>query len=122
MRPYRYITPWLGTKRVDRLTVRDVQMWLNKLPSICRCCIQGKDASRHEDKRHCCTIGQCCHDYPSKRTIKIARATTHLLGARSPPILPLSNYRSANNKGSDAIRPIAHEAIKILLNESIILH
>lgn len=71
----RYITPWLGTKRVDRLTVRDVQMWLNKLPSICRCCIQGKDANRHEDKRRCCAIGQCCHDYPSKRTIKIVRDT-----------------------------------------------
>ena len=34
----RYIIPGLGTKRVDRLTVRDVQTWLNKLRSICRCC------------------------------------------------------------------------------------
>jgi hypothetical protein len=25
----------LGTKRVDRLTVRDVPTWLNKLPDIC---------------------------------------------------------------------------------------
>ena len=38
----RYILPGLGTKRIDRLTVRDVQMWLNKLPGICQCCAQGK--------------------------------------------------------------------------------
>lgn len=71
----RYIIPGLGSKRIDRLTVRDVQTWLNKLPGICRCCTQGKDANRREDKRRCCAVGQCCHDYPSKRTIKIARDT-----------------------------------------------
>ncbi len=26
----RYIVPGLGSKRLDRLTVRDVQTWLNK--------------------------------------------------------------------------------------------
>jgi integrase len=71
----RYITPGLGTKRLDRLTVRDVQMWLNKLPGICQCCAQGKDASRRKDRRRCCSIGECCRDYPSKRTIQIARDT-----------------------------------------------
>jgi integrase len=50
-------------------------MWLNKLPGICRCCTQGKDVNRREDKRRCCAIGRCCRDYPSKRTIKIARDT-----------------------------------------------
>jgi hypothetical protein len=60
---------------IDRLTVRDVQVWLNKLPGICQCCAQGKDANRREDKQRCCAIGHCCHDYPSKRTIKIARDT-----------------------------------------------
>ena len=52
-----------------------MQAWLNKLPDICRCCARGKDANRPEGKRRCCTIAQCCHDYPSKRTIKIARDT-----------------------------------------------
>ena len=69
----RYIVPGLGSMRLGRLTVRDVQTWLNKLPGICRYCAQGKDASRPADKQRCCAIGQCCHDYPSKRTIKIAR-------------------------------------------------
>jgi len=71
----RYIIPGLGSKRMDRLTVRDAQMWLNKLPGICRCCTQGKDAARSENKRRCCALGQCCDDYPSKRTIRIARDT-----------------------------------------------
>ena len=30
----RYIIPGLGQKHIDRLTVRDVQIWLNKLPGI----------------------------------------------------------------------------------------
>jgi integrase len=71
----RYIIPGLGKKRVDRLTVREVQTWLNRLPGICQCCAQGKDANRRADKRRCCAFGKCCEDYPSKRTIKIARDT-----------------------------------------------
>ena len=71
----RYIIPGLGKKRIDQLAVRDVQAWLNKLPSICQCCAQGKDANRPEHKRRCCAVGECCKDYPSKRTIKIARDT-----------------------------------------------
>jgi hypothetical protein len=35
----------------------------------------GKDANRRGDNRRCCAIGQCCHNYPSKRTIQIARDT-----------------------------------------------
>jgi integrase len=71
----RYIIPGIGNKRVDRLTVREVQTWLNKLPGICQCCAQAKDANRRPDKRRCCALGRCCGDYPSKRTIKIARDT-----------------------------------------------
>jgi integrase len=71
----RYIIPDIGNKRVDRLTVREVQTWLNKLPGICQCCAQGKDANRRPAKRRCCALEKCCGDYPSKRTIKIARDT-----------------------------------------------
>jgi integrase len=71
----RYIIPGLGKKRVDRLTVREVQAWLNKLPGICQCCAQGKDANRPLERRRCCALRKCCEDYPSKRTIKIARDT-----------------------------------------------
>jgi hypothetical protein len=41
-----YIVPRLGTKRLDRLQVRDVQIWLNKIRQTCQCCAQGKDAAR----------------------------------------------------------------------------
>jgi integrase len=70
-----YIIPGLGTKRLDRLQTRDVQTWLNKQATVCQCCVQGKDAARPEDRRRCCTIGQCCKDYPSRRTVQAARNT-----------------------------------------------
>lgn len=71
----RYIIPGIGKKRIDRLTVREAQAWLNQLPGICQCCAQDKDANRPAEKRRCCALGKCCEDYPSKRTIKIARDT-----------------------------------------------
>src|SRR5262245_24154179 len=40
-----YIDPDLGTKRIDRLSVRDVRVWLNDLRTRCQCCFQGKDAT-----------------------------------------------------------------------------
>lgn len=64
-----YIVPGLGGKHLDRLTVRDVQTWINEIPKACQCCLQGKDAKRREDKRRCCAIGKCCRSAPSARTI-----------------------------------------------------
>jgi integrase len=37
-----YIGPDLGQKRLDRLTVRDVQLWMNELKTRCQCCYQGQ--------------------------------------------------------------------------------
>ena len=68
-----YIIPTLGKKRLDRLQVRDVQTWLNKLPKTCQCCVQRKDAARPENRRRCCAIGECCQDYPGRRTVQAAR-------------------------------------------------
>ena len=39
-----YIVPGPGSRRLDRLTVRDVQLWMNELKTRCQCCHQGKDA------------------------------------------------------------------------------
>jgi hypothetical protein len=61
-----YIAPDLGTKRIDRLTVRDVRLWLNDLRIRCQCCAQGKDAAR--EKPRCCAVGQCCQQVPSEWT------------------------------------------------------
>jgi len=70
-----HIIPGVGKKRLDRLTVRDVQSWLNKLPGVCQCCNQGKDARRTESKRRCCARSECCGEYLSRRTIEAARNT-----------------------------------------------
>jgi integrase len=70
-----YLVPGLGTKRLDRLQVRDVRTWLNKLRSTCQCCAQGKDAGRPLERRRCCAIGSCCHQVIADRTIKDVRDT-----------------------------------------------
>ncbi len=63
-----YLIPGLGKKRLDKLTVRDVQAWLNTLPAMCTCCAQEK-----KRKQPCCAIGKCCKDYPSRGTIESVR-------------------------------------------------
>ncbi|MFD7553095.1 tyrosine recombinase XerC [Streptomyces sp. NPDC059835] len=68
-----YIAPHIGTKRLDKLTVRDVREWLTKLAAICQCCAQGKDAKRSPESRRCCAIGECCESYPSRRVIQGSR-------------------------------------------------
>ncbi|WP_031000141.1 site-specific integrase [Streptomyces sp. NRRL F-5630] len=67
-----YLTPGLGDKRLDKLTVRDVRTWVNRLLDECQCCAQGKDARR--DKPRCCAVGRCCRQVASRRTIQDARA------------------------------------------------
>src|SRR4051794_18360545 len=61
-----YIRPDLGGKRLDRLTVRDVQLWMNELKMRCQCCHQGKDVRRKEPR--CCAVGACCHQVASEWT------------------------------------------------------
>lgn len=68
-----YIIPGLGAKKLSKLQVRDVQAWLNKIPTICQCCAQGKDAKRDTKRRRCCALGRCCNSHPSKRTISDIR-------------------------------------------------
>jgi hypothetical protein len=36
-----YIAPDLGSRRLDELTVREVQTWLNRLRAAGQCCPQG---------------------------------------------------------------------------------
>ncbi len=69
-----YVVPGLGGKRLDRLSVRDVQTWLNRIRQSCQCCAQGKDARRPESRRRCCAAGKCCGQVPSARTTKDMRA------------------------------------------------
>ncbi|WP_165440035.1 site-specific integrase [Micromonospora kangleipakensis] len=70
-----YITPGLGTKRLDRLQVRDVQTWINQVARTCQRCAQEKDIARPRGKQLCCATGTCCRAVPSGSTIKGLRAT-----------------------------------------------
>ena len=70
-----HIVPYLGTKRLDKLQVKDIRQWLNKLALVCQCCAQGKDAAWPQGKRRCCAIGQCCHATLSARSRADARDT-----------------------------------------------
>lgn len=65
-----YIVPDLGAKRIDKLTVRDVQTWLNRLRTRCQCCAQGKDEARNVPV--CCARGECCRQVPRDWTIRQA--------------------------------------------------
>jgi integrase len=67
-----YIVPGLGSKKIDKLTVRDVRNWVNTLLDECQCCAQGLDAKR--DTPRCCAVGECCERVPSRRTVQDARA------------------------------------------------
>jgi integrase len=67
-----YIVPGLGAMRLDKLTVRDVRTWHNRLRQACQCCVQGKDAARPANRRRCCAVGKCCRSAVSERTARDA--------------------------------------------------
>jgi integrase len=62
-----YIVPDLGDRKLEKLSVRDVQTWVNQLRVRCQCCFQGKDAAREEPQ--CCACGQCCQEVASEWTV-----------------------------------------------------
>lgn len=62
-----YIAPDLGRRKLEKLSVRDVQSWLNELRDRCQCCAQGKDSARPEPR--CCAAGRCCRQVASEWTV-----------------------------------------------------
>jgi integrase len=103
-----HIVPHLGKKRLDKLQVRDIRTWLNKLAGICICCAQGKDANRPEDKRSCCAVGKCCHQVLSARSRKDARdvlraaltcaVEDEIIGRNPVNAIKLSNRREPKHR------------------------
>jgi integrase len=65
-----YIVPYLGSKRLDKLTVRDVRGFFNTLADLCTCCLHGKDDARPAKERRCCAIGRCCQRRLSGNTLR----------------------------------------------------
>src|ERR1051325_6855272 len=46
---------------------------MNKIAATCQCCSQGKDAARGKKKQRCCTVGECCEQLLSMRTLSDVR-------------------------------------------------
>jgi integrase len=102
-----HIVPYLGAKRLDKLQIKDIRQWLNKLGRICQCCAQGKDAARPEEKRRCCSLGDCCQEILSPGTRKDARnvlraaftcAVEEQLITRNPAAFRLPGRRDPKRK------------------------
>ncbi|MFK4148938.1 tyrosine-type recombinase/integrase [Streptomyces sp. NPDC004065] len=60
-----HLMPGLGTKKVARLTAKDVRTFLDRLRATCQCCTQGLDAER----KACCAVGECCQKRLSPLTV-----------------------------------------------------
>ncbi len=60
-----HLIPGLGTKKIARLTAKDVRTFLDRLRTTCRCCAQGLDTERKE----CCAVGECCQKRLSALTV-----------------------------------------------------
>ncbi|MEE1767535.1 tyrosine-type recombinase/integrase [Streptomyces sp. JV185] len=60
-----HLIPGLGTKKVARLTAKDVRTFLDRLRTTCQCCAQGLDIER----KQCCAVGECCQKHLSALTV-----------------------------------------------------
>ncbi|MFD0294902.1 tyrosine-type recombinase/integrase [Streptomyces sp. NPDC059616] len=60
-----YLKPGLGTKKLSRLTTRDVRTFLDRLRTTCQCCAQELDAAKHQ----CCAVDECCDKRLSPLTV-----------------------------------------------------
>lgn len=60
-----HLIPSLGTKKIARLTAKDIRTFLDRLRATCQCCTQGLDTER----KRCCTVGECCQKRLSASTV-----------------------------------------------------
>lgn len=65
-----HIIPALGTKKLDKLSAKDIRSWLDRIAVQCRCCTQHIDAKRAADKQRCCALGNCCRLLPAPRRLQ----------------------------------------------------
>jgi integrase len=64
-----HIVPYLGPKKLAKLTAQDVRAWYNTMRKTCQCCRQGIDAGRGLLRQRCCAQGRCCNKLLSERTL-----------------------------------------------------
>ncbi len=66
----QHIVPALGSRKLAKLTAKDVRTWLSSLATQCRCCTRGLDARRPPQRQRCCALGACCHLTYSPRRLQ----------------------------------------------------
>ena len=86
----QHIIPALGTKKLNKLTAKDVRTWLDTLAKQCRCCHRGIDSNRPIDKQRCCAKGECCRLIPAPRRLQYLHGvlTSALAHAVREDLLP----------------------------------
>ncbi|MQA87719.1 MAG: tyrosine-type recombinase/integrase [Streptosporangiales bacterium] len=69
-----HLVPGLGKKKLDKLTARDVRVFVARVREACQCCRNGWDASRDEPR--CCAKvpPECCASRLSVRMIQSIHA------------------------------------------------
>jgi integrase len=70
----RHLIPGLGKKQLDKLSARDVRMFITRLRETCPCCRNGWDAVRDEPR--CCakSVPECCGSRLSVRMVQLIHA------------------------------------------------
>lgn len=102
-----YLVPYLGKKKLDKLTAKDLREWVNKLRKTCQCCAQGKDAGR-PPHRQCCSAGECCRSWTTESNIyealKVLRSALsnavreELVSRNAAKLLKMSKPRAKKGK------------------------
>ena len=69
-----HLIPGLGKKRLDKLTAREVRVFITTVREECQCCKHGYDAER--EKPRCCALngGECCQARLSTRMVQSIHA------------------------------------------------
>jgi integrase len=68
-----HLVPGLGTKRLDKLSVQDIRVFLAACRQKCLCCANQLDR-RRKAADQCCSAGRCCQRHPSTRQIQFIHA------------------------------------------------
>ncbi len=70
----RYVVPYLGRKKLARLTPPEIRKFLNRLKGVCQCCALGNDAQRVASggEARCCARKprKCCESFLSDGSIR----------------------------------------------------
>ncbi|OEJ96310.1 tyrosine-type recombinase/integrase [Streptomyces thermolilacinus] len=111
-----HLIPGLGTKKIARLTAKDVCTFLDRLRITCQCCTQGLDTER----KACCAIGECCLKQLSSSTVTyvhsvLKSALEHAVREDELPCNIARNVKTAAPRPR-RFRPLTAAEARLFLN------